>query len=322
MIPTINKPTSVTMHTTTASDHVFTNSIMDNIEIKTAIVKTDISDHFPIIFPTKTKIDTEITEQYIFKGNISDQSIDNFKQKLCNIDWNNIKILRNVNDAYSKFLEIFLSLYNECFPKIKVKLKPQRQFNPWITKGIRKSSKKKQKLYENFLKKRTKQSETEYKVYKNMFESIKHKSKKSYYSQKIIEYKDNAKKTWNVMKELIGKTRKSEPHLPGKLLINEQEVSGKVEIANEFNTFFTNIGAELAKNIPNASRPFESYIKKVDTTMPTNSLTVNEVKETFFLLKINKSYGYDEISFNVIRNCFSELNMPLKYVFRKLDFPQ
>ena len=27
-----------------------------------------------------------------------------------------------------------------------------------------------------------------------MFESIKHKSEKSYYSQKIIEYKDNAKK--------------------------------------------------------------------------------------------------------------------------------
>ena len=82
-----------------------------------------------------------------------------------------------------------------------------------------------------------KQSETEYKVYNNMFESIKHKSKKIYYSQKIIEYKDNAKKTWNVRKELIGKTRKSEPHLPGKHLINEQEVSGKVEIENEFNTF-------------------------------------------------------------------------------------
>ena len=76
-----------------------------------------------------------------------------------------------------------------------------------------------------------------------MFESIKHKSKKSYYSQKIIEYKDNAKKTWNVMKELIGKTRKSEPHLPEKCLINEREVSGKLEIVNEFNTFFANIGA-------------------------------------------------------------------------------
>ena len=126
MIPTINKPTRVTRHTATAIDHVFTNTIMDSITIKTAIVKTDISDHFPIIFPTKTKIDTEITEQYIFKRNISDQSIDKFKQKLCNIDWNNIKILQNVDDAYGKFIEIFLSLCNECFPKIKVKLKPQR----------------------------------------------------------------------------------------------------------------------------------------------------------------------------------------------------
>ena len=73
------------------------------------------------------------------------------------------------------------------------------------------------------------------------------------------------------MKELTGKTRKADPPLPGKLLINEQEVSGKEEMANQFNTFFTNIGVELAKNIPNASRPSESYIKKVDTTMPTDN---------------------------------------------------
>ena len=39
------------------------------------------------------------------------------------------------------------------------------------------------------------------------------------------------------MKEVIGKTRKSEPRLPGKILINEHELSGKEEIANEFNTF-------------------------------------------------------------------------------------
>ena len=40
------------------------------------------------------------------------------------------------------------------------------------------------------------------------------------------------------MKELRGKTRKSEPHLPQKLFINEHEVFGKEEMANEFNTFF------------------------------------------------------------------------------------
>ena len=71
----------------------------------------------------------------------------------------------------------------------------------------------------------------------------------------------------------------------------------------------------MAKTIPNASRPFESYIKKVDATMPTDSLKINEVKEAFFSLKINKRPGCDEISFNDIKNCFSELNMPLKYLF-------
>ena len=45
-------------------------------------------------------------------------------------------------------------MYNECFLKIKLELKPHRQFNPWITKGIRNSSKKKHKLYEKFLKKK------------------------------------------------------------------------------------------------------------------------------------------------------------------------
>ena len=81
IIAKINKLTPVTRHTATAIDRVFTNTIIDNIEIKTAIVKTDISDHFPIIFATKNKIDAEITEQYIFKRNILDQVIDKFKQK-------------------------------------------------------------------------------------------------------------------------------------------------------------------------------------------------------------------------------------------------
>ena len=61
-------------------------------------------------------------------------------------------------------------------------------------KGHKKVLQEEAKTIQKIFEKRTKQSETEYKVYKNMFESIKHKSKKNYYSQKIIEYKDNAKK--------------------------------------------------------------------------------------------------------------------------------
>ena len=36
--------------------------------------------------------------------------------------------------------------YNECFPKIKIKLKSQKKFRPWITLGRRKSFKKRKAL--------------------------------------------------------------------------------------------------------------------------------------------------------------------------------
>ena len=100
------------------------------------------------------------------------------------------------------------------FPKKKINLKPQKYNNPWITKGIKKSSKRKLKLYEKFLKNRNQKSEKLYKSYKSLFESVKRKSKRIYYSSKILEFKNNAKKTWGVMKELIGKARNTESSLP------------------------------------------------------------------------------------------------------------
>ena len=108
--------------------------------------------------------------------------------------WDDIKITDSANHSCNRFLQFFFSLYNECFPKTKIKLKPQKHFCNWITLGIRKSSKRKQRLYEKFLKTTNAKSEVEYNAYKNMFEIIKHKSKRKYYSQKILEYKNNAKK--------------------------------------------------------------------------------------------------------------------------------
>ena len=47
MIPTINKPTRVIKKTATAIDHIITNSFVENT-LKTAIIKSDVSDHFQI----------------------------------------------------------------------------------------------------------------------------------------------------------------------------------------------------------------------------------------------------------------------------------
>ena len=86
LVPVINKPTRVTKKSTTAVDHIITNSFLNN-DIKTGIIKTDISDHFPI-FIISNKPDTDIypTNNFIFKRYINDETINNFKSKLNEIN--------------------------------------------------------------------------------------------------------------------------------------------------------------------------------------------------------------------------------------------
>ena len=77
--------------------------------------------------------------------------------------------------------------------------------SPWITTGIKKSSKHKQHLFEKVLKTRYKKAENAYKNYENLFEQIKKRAKRIHFSNLIMKYKNNFKMTWSVIKEPIGK---------------------------------------------------------------------------------------------------------------------
>ena len=83
MIPTINKPSRVTRKTTTAIDHILTNSFVDRV-FKTVIFKSDISDHFPICFFSQNCSPKQNNKENmcIYKRTYNIESIELFKQKL------------------------------------------------------------------------------------------------------------------------------------------------------------------------------------------------------------------------------------------------
>ena len=111
--------------------------------------------------------------------------------------------------------------------------------SPWIKSGIKKSSKHKQRPYDKFLKTRSQKSELEYKNYKNLFETIKKRSKKLHYSKLIIKYKENIKKTWSAIKEAIEKEKNYEQSFPQKIFVEEKEITDIKYIAENFNRYFT-----------------------------------------------------------------------------------
>ena len=83
-------------------------------------------------------------------------------------------------------------------------------------------------------------------------------SKKSYYQDQLFKYKDNIKKYWGVIKEVIGKS-KARSNFPNRFIVKNKEVTNKLLIAENFNEFFANIGPELASKIPQRKRLFFLY---------------------------------------------------------------
>ena len=91
------------------------------------------------------------------------------------------------------------------------------------------------------------------------------------------------------------------------------DVYNKPKIANAFNDFYTNIGQKLTSQVQKSSKTFEPFINNVNVIVDCKTLLINELKDTFSLLKINKSSDVDDVSFNIIKKCFGVLSEPLIY---------
>ena len=105
MISIINKPTRVTPRSITAIDHIFTNNFC-NANLKTGIIKSDLSDHFPI-YVTSNKIHNSSYPQnkIFFKRIINNDKINTFKDKLQKLNWKPILKLEEPNAQQTSLLE-------------------------------------------------------------------------------------------------------------------------------------------------------------------------------------------------------------------------
>ena len=55
-------------------------------------------------------------ENCVYKQDFTENTFNCFKEALFETSWDSVKILKQPNEAYNKFLEIFTKLYEEYFP--------------------------------------------------------------------------------------------------------------------------------------------------------------------------------------------------------------
>ena len=105
MISIVNKPTRVTKNTASCIDHIYTSSYLTQ-DILAGIIKTDVSDHFPIfVIDNNTKTTNYPTEIEKEIRQINDINITKFKNILHDTDWMVVLNTYDPNFAYDLFFK-------------------------------------------------------------------------------------------------------------------------------------------------------------------------------------------------------------------------
>ena len=172
---------------------------------------------------------------------------------------------------------------------------------------------KKSKLYKRAQSSGMEEDKSKFLAYRNKLKSILKKAKKKFFHDQITAAAGNIKNTWKILNWV---TKKTQTPLNTCFKINSSYTSDAGIIANNFNTFFSNIGSMLAANIPNNSIPFTNYLKD---SIPNSCVFWNtDVKEVICITtqcENKKSAGYDEIPMSLLRLTIDAIAPALVIIF-------
>ena len=306
IFPLINRPTRVTAQTATLIDNVFCNDIV-NVNHFNGILYADISDHYPV-FSINLGSHVEEKQTCVRTRKINEVTINLFKDDLRKINWDDILKNSSAQDAFTQFYTLFIKLYNQSFPKV-IKPTTYKNRKTWLTIGLKNSIKTKNKLY--FIQKRfpTQNNINKYKKYKLMVRKLINDCQRDHYDKLIDSNKSNVRKTWNVIKDIINRNKKS--RISNKFRINNGVESNPRIIADSFNRFYVNIGHSQSRNIPPSNLSALSYIKNdVNHSIYLHPVTESEIVKIILSLK-NGSSGPDGIQSKVLKETYHLYLTPL-----------
>ena len=238
--------------------------------------------------------------KYSYARLLTDENLHKINENVSNINWSSF-LDEDPNMAYNNFVDEYSRVYNACFPLKVIKGKlPNRFSSPWLSPGLLKSINKKNRLYKEFIRSPTSSSERRYKTYKNKLNHLIRIAKCQHYDTKLESAKNDLRTTWKLLNEVINK-RKSKSPLPSSFQSEGKTITDPVEIADRFCKYFTNIGPNLAKAIPDVNSSFRSFLGDDNhppiTLKPTDTRKLESICSAF---ASNKAPGYDNISMCVI----------------------
>ena len=191
LIPLITRPTRVTETSATLIDNIFTNKSISCGKSMYGIMVSDISDHYPI-FCVETILKSKSIIVPFLKRDFSEKNKMKFLDVMSGLDWEDIYSAANTQCAFSLFHSKLIDAHHRCFPEKSF----TRTFHirkPWLTSYLRDAIRKKNKLYYKSVKIKCIRTKREYELYRNQLRKLMRAAEKKYYTDQIMEIKQNSK---------------------------------------------------------------------------------------------------------------------------------
>ena len=312
LYPKITLPTRFARKSCSLIDQIFSKFTDSTKHQISGILFGALSDHFACftsinVFEKKDFTRPKWTRVY----NQTKADIDNFclelESSIRSTEFINI-LNHDPNENYDKIERLVCDARQKCMPSKLEKVKRYKhKLSPWITSGILKSIKFRDQLYKAMkLCAPDSQEYTSNRINLNTCNSILQKTirnaKKSYYRDEFEKHKNDSRKTWCTIKNLINKNKSSKEFPSYFLIDNVKETDTKI-IADKFNNFFTSIGPSLANKIKNNNlQNHKSFLLSTITSNFEFHLVDNEhVEKIIQNLKPKASTGHDELSTLLLR---------------------
>ena len=201
-----------------------------------------MSDHLPVLtLLRQTKL--KYRRHLIFESrNLTEKRIKLIKERLIRTDWITLLTKDSCNENYNIITKTLKDVMDDISPVKQVKISGKcRYVEPWMTRGLEISQKKKESLYKKTLMNNSTNLDIEnYINYRNTYNKAKQKLKTSYYSQKIVDCKQNTKELWKTINSIICKYKHS-GSLISYITIEGVRTYNPHKIANVFGKFYSTL---------------------------------------------------------------------------------
>lgn len=289
----INEATRITLHSVSLIDLFIVPA--DKHILESGCLSSDISDHLPIFAFIRDK--SNHPPQAILPTrfqNITERSLNNFRNEIENHDWNEVLSKPDANSMYDAFIFDMVNIYNKHFP-CTLPGKHKKSRKPWITNHLLKEIKTKNRLYWEFIRTRDTTKLRSYKSYRNKLNTKLKIAKEEYFAAYFGDAAFNSNLLWKRINSVFRQNAQSDV---SSVSLNNRQVSG-AELSDLLNTHFTSVGSSADRqNSGSVSLHRTNHFTESMVFFPT---TEAEVINTFESLRNSKSRDVNDIQIGPIK---------------------